>query len=274
MIIGLHILRGLAALMVAAFHMNAAAKAEEFDAGIFGLFRGGAVGVDIFFVLSGFIIYYVASRSQNWSPKQFMRGRFFRIYPMHWLSLIGALTLFYGLWFATGDASRIPTFHTIFASVFLLPVDTYVISIAWTLAVEMLFYILFAFTFKHGGRNDWLIAGLITWSAFSVLRSIFDFNFPGSTTLLNAAVPELLFGVVIAKLHLAGVSSFRLLALIFGIIATALHCIYYPVDTLEAWRPVIVGIPSAALVYGALGESILCALPDPHSILSHRRFCL
>ena len=88
----LQMLRGVAAAAVVVHHAlevsNGAASAFSPDF----LTTAGAAGVDVFFVISGFIILYTsfpAGRSPL-SPRTFMLRRMIRIYPMHWICLWGA----------------------------------------------------------------------------------------------------------------------------------------------------------------------------------------
>src|SRR5262249_43868408 len=73
---GIQYLRALAALGVVAFH------AAERTGGAFVI---GAAGVDIFFVVSGFIMMVIAERRPV-TPKRFIRERFERIAPAYWIA--------------------------------------------------------------------------------------------------------------------------------------------------------------------------------------------
>jgi peptidoglycan/LPS O-acetylase OafA/YrhL len=70
---GLQMLRGLAATLVVLFHLQATAVAEGFRPGIFGWFTGGGAGVDIFFVLSGFVIFHAVLGRPDMSAAAFLR---------------------------------------------------------------------------------------------------------------------------------------------------------------------------------------------------------
>ena len=80
-------LRGIAAIMVLLLH--------------FGIFKYGGAGVDLFFIISGFVIFMSIERSRN--LKAFWRSRFVRLYPSYWLSIAIAVfsnKLFHGFFFA------------------------------------------------------------------------------------------------------------------------------------------------------------------------------
>lgn len=77
MIGGLQMLRGVAATLVVLFHLQAAALFEGHDPGLLAWFVGGEVGVDVFFVLSGFVIFHAVEGRRHLGP-----GWFCRMSPM------------------------------------------------------------------------------------------------------------------------------------------------------------------------------------------------
>ena len=94
----------------------------------------GAQGVDIFFVISGFIMMHIMhQRSQNYL--EFFFARFFRIAPLYYLAT--------ALIILTGNAYE-PTFWHIIQSFSLLKVYWHkpVLAVGWTLEYEFCFYLL------------------------------------------------------------------------------------------------------------------------------------
>lgn len=255
MLSGIHLLRGLAALLVAGFHIQAAARGGEGgNPVLFEVFRGGALGVDIFFVISGFIIYYTASRAPVWSARNFVSGRFFRIYPVYWIVLAAFIALAFGLWMLTGDASKLPSTEVLVRSILLLPSDQYAISIAWTLTIELLFYALFAAVFRGKGQdNSLLFVCMLSWALFSILFTATGLQAGGMNVIFHPAVSELLFGVVIAHIYLAGERRFANASFALGLGGTLATLLFVEGGDLHTWRSVIAGVPAALLVYGALG---------------------
>jgi peptidoglycan/LPS O-acetylase OafA/YrhL len=65
-------MRGLAASSVLLFH--------------FGVFKYGCTGVDLFFIISGFVIFMSLEKSA--SLKRFWLSRLIRLFPSYWLSVI------------------------------------------------------------------------------------------------------------------------------------------------------------------------------------------
>lgn len=143
---GLQSLRALAALMVLAGHLLA--EAEHYT-GI--SLPGDAIpwtkGVDIFFVISGFIIARSAERFAG-NPRGFLLRRAFRVVPLYYLFttlMVLALLAFPG---AAKDTVLDP--GQIASSYLFVPFERYdgriapVLSLGWTLNYEIFFYVLAA----------------------------------------------------------------------------------------------------------------------------------
>jgi peptidoglycan/LPS O-acetylase OafA/YrhL len=83
--------RGLAALSVVIFHMHLVGSLTEL-----AFFRGSAVFVQLFFVLSGFVLTHGYGFKQNLNFSIFMKSRFFRLYPLHLFMFIVFILLEFG----------------------------------------------------------------------------------------------------------------------------------------------------------------------------------
>lgn len=249
----IHMLRGIAALLVAGFHLNAASNSEGFETTFFQIFKNGSIGVDIFFVISGFVIFLSASKSRNWAPLDFLQKRFFRIYPIYWLFLSVFLILCCALWLATGDTSKLPSAQVLIQSILLVPANEYAISIAWTLSVELTFYLIFCLTYKGAkGSLIPLLSALTLWSALSIVRTTIGHEGSFVFTLLHPAVPELFMGVLIAKLHLSGVKKWSTMAIALGFTGIMISLTFDHGDNYDDYRAIFAGIPAALLIYGTL----------------------
>ncbi|QQC65936.1 acyltransferase family protein [Paraburkholderia ginsengisoli] len=139
--------RGVAALLVVLFHLNGAVfgRPKYLPQKFWQGFSFGHAGVAYFFVLSGFIIFYIHASDVGVPHRltDFVRKRFIRIYPVYWIVL--ALTLPVYLLapsLGTGNELHWPNLLT---DIGLLPTK-YMPSliVAWTLKHEVLFYIVFA----------------------------------------------------------------------------------------------------------------------------------
>ena len=140
------VLRGLAALMVALSHLGYAMPVLK-DWRL-SVLEHGASGVDIFFVISGFIMVYT-TEGRATGPVRFMRSRVVRIVPLYWLLtfavFVAALVLPRLFAQVSADLPHLA------ASLFFLPQEkSPIVYVGWTLNFEMLFYVLFAIGLSIG----------------------------------------------------------------------------------------------------------------------------
>jgi exopolysaccharide production protein ExoZ len=248
MIGGLQMLRGLAATLVVLFHLQAAARAEGHDPGILAWFRGGEVGVDVFFVLSGFVIFHAAQGRQDRGAAWFLRQRFWRIVPPYWAVLALTLLALAGHAVMKGDWVEWPSAGVILVSVLLLPLPDQVMSVAWTLTVEGIFYLIFAATyFRWGARGA--ITALMVWSAVVLIFKYAQLKLPGEFGLiLYSGAVQFLFGALIALAIGKGWRAGAAPALVAGAVGLAL--VVSDIVGFGWGRVWVAGLPAALLVYG------------------------
>lgn len=122
----------------------------------------GWVGVEIFFVISGFVI---ANSASNVSAREFLVGRVLRLYPAVWVC--STLTLIVLLLFASGSASEFV--DPWLKARLLIPKGLngqWLDCIYWTLAAEMAFYgLVFCTLLTKKITLRHLAFGLTIWSA-------------------------------------------------------------------------------------------------------------
>jgi exopolysaccharide production protein ExoZ len=181
--------RGLAALWVVLFHVDALARLKGGSVFAGGVFATGYLGVDFFFVLSGFIIFWIHGGDIG-SPQMarpYFLKRFVRIWPL--LAAITTIKLLYAFAGGGGVPPEKLKFTVVLSSYLLLPqtVDP-VIDAAWTLCYEALFYILFGLAIVLG-RNV-ALAGAALWAGLCV------------ATAMIAPRPPLLLAFVFSPLNL------------------------------------------------------------------------
>ncbi len=137
-------LRGIAVIMVLALHIFATEKKYSPDQLLPDFLQLGAAGVDIFFVISGFIMTTV---TRNMAPdfssaSQFLLLRITRIYPLYWvvsLSLLSIAQLFPGITTPLATDSLF-----VVKSLLLYPQEHLpLLMVGWTLVHEMYFYAVF-----------------------------------------------------------------------------------------------------------------------------------
>ena len=156
--------RALAASLVVLHHAgNIMAQPRFYGEHPFsGHLQNFNVGIDFFFVLSGFIITWVhwrdigdPSRLGNYAAK-----RFLRIYPPYWGVMIPLAILYLSFPTAGISSQREPI--NIVLSIFLMPaVSQPVLGVAWTLVHEVFFYGVFACVIAAG---RWGLAIFPIWA--------------------------------------------------------------------------------------------------------------
>ncbi|MFG1349874.1 acyltransferase family protein [Xanthobacter autotrophicus] len=191
--------RGIAAILVVMHHSGSIMSqprffaTEPFDQHL----RYFNVGVDFFFVLSGFLITWVHLKDIGRPERlgNFARKRFLRIYPPYWGILFPLIALYLVFPGAGTPSQRDPV--NIVASILLLPYTVPpVLGVAWTLTHEILFYVLFAFAIVRG--RMWLSI-LPLWAVAIIGANIAfpSMSFPFSF-LLNPFNLEFIMGTAIA----------------------------------------------------------------------------
>jgi exopolysaccharide production protein ExoZ len=138
---GIQILRGYAAMLVVVTHLWSAgviSSALRFS-------RIGGLGVDIFFVISGFIMCYsLRDQISSNDSVQFLKKRVFRVYPIYLLVLIPFLVQYLNQPGTPVDPLMI--IGNLLLSPSFLGGSDYrmLVGPAWTLTYELFFYALFA----------------------------------------------------------------------------------------------------------------------------------
>ncbi len=188
----IHYLRGVAALFVVCYHLKFYLN-NVYDVKMLGdiLFKFGAFGVDLFFVISGFVICLATEKKGNERPLVFVAHRFFRIYPL----LIFCMALFYLLFNKGSDITPfirgiIPLNANYSAGA---PFFGWNILIpAWTLTYELAFYSVFllAMTISYRKRvmiTTFLILFFVIYFQWQFSKDI-TFSAYNKNSLLNGSV--------------------------------------------------------------------------------------
>jgi peptidoglycan/LPS O-acetylase OafA/YrhL len=165
---GLQILRFVAAMLVAVMHITQAISIHITGRGENVYWGTGAVGVDIFFVISGFVMMISTANVPFQAPHRrdnawiFIKRRILRIVPLYWFYTLLKAVLIVAIP-ALAVKSVITPWH-LAASLFFVPVTAPwgliqpVLPVGWTLNFEMLFYMVFACAIAIGApRIRWCL---------------------------------------------------------------------------------------------------------------------
>jgi peptidoglycan/LPS O-acetylase OafA/YrhL len=222
----------------------------------------GTFGVDLFFVISGFVL--VAARREGFqrpfSVLHFFYNRLSRIYPLYWFYCAMILAVFLVLpeWIPALRENR----TSIVASLLLLPQNVFpFLPVAWALVHVIYFYCVFTIFMLTSEKQ--MTNLLILW-AFLVMIGNLSYKYglfsqptPIMKLITSPLTMEFIAGCVIAKLIKGGMKSFGGTVMIVGaaLLITG-NGLYYAADPGKSprdWlRVAILGIPSILMVYGAV----------------------
>lgn len=266
-------LRAIAVLLVVWTHsIVAASYYSNPKQGVFFHLQGfGACGLDIFFVISGFIVSLVAVRraqqSRN-SARTFLSRRITRIFPLYWiLTLVIVLEAQLGshpiLW------HRVPWFPTLLLLPgWHYPVPPLILSLGWSLLFEIYFYLVLTawvrWTPQHVVRNTvlFLVAMVAVGAVFGMHRPLLVI---WSSPVALEFVLGCLIGQVYIRSHanahrifrnlgpwIAAVGAMALIVTIFIGYGTSSQASSI-LAGLDGWlRLGVWGVPSALLVLGGI----------------------
>ena len=237
----IQILRALAALSVMTVHTA-----------LPGHVTGGA-GVDLFFVISGFIMVYASEPlfGRRDAPRIFFLRRVVRIVPLYWAA---TATLVGILLHLRGDLVGMR--GMIIASFAFFPypapdgrmVPLHVLG--WTLNYEMFFYAVFAGAMVLSRRRT-VLAIVILFAAAVALGLAFKLPQPFAFWS-DPIILEFCFGMLLALAYREGVqlpyaaSVGLMLAGALGFVASAFF------DDSMAWRTIAWGVPATAVLAGSV----------------------
>jgi peptidoglycan/LPS O-acetylase OafA/YrhL len=139
--------RGFAALTVLVYHLIAHWDWKDFPtSGPLAWFRGGWMAVDLFFVISGFVIGLSAfgriARQGLGFRRAFVRSRLARIVPLHYLALLVYLVAVEPALWGKSDFWPDLATHLLFIHNLFLPYFGSINGPSWSLGTEMQFYLL------------------------------------------------------------------------------------------------------------------------------------
>ncbi|MGE7962065.1 acyltransferase family protein [Pseudomonas sp. NPDC089918] len=262
MLIGIHYMRGLAALMVVIFHaISFMVIYKNYNSPFAHHIL--ATGVDIFFVISGFLMVkttekYKGSRL-DW--KSFLYKRLVRITPMYWtITILIALAIMY----KPSLSEKTIDVDFLIKSLLFLPtkipnsdVQSTIIPVGWTLVYEMFFYMVFA-AFTAINYRKGLAAIILMFCMLSLAHSQFDNYY--LTLYTNPIILEFCLGMIIAKLSTPS-SKHALLLMGLGFLALTTGA-YFDGPHFNT-RFLSAGFGAALIIYGASGLKLKKTLVIP-----------
>jgi exopolysaccharide production protein ExoZ len=254
-LLSIQYLRGFAAASVLVYHtlLEVVPTGAKEPFYLYGL----AFGVDIFFVVSGFIM-WATTQGGRQRPLAFLQARIVRIVPLYWLALAAFLgVLWAGLGANGGSAALPPPGEVLRAYLFIPYIDSLTglnspfYTLGWTLSYEMFFYLVFAIALACRPRalRFALVAAVL--GTLVLARPFVGAEGPILFRVTSPLLLEFLAGMAIAaswrRLALPALAAVGLLA------SAAAFMAFLSSGHVEAWpRAVYFGLPAALIVLGTV----------------------
>jgi peptidoglycan/LPS O-acetylase OafA/YrhL len=183
--------RGVAAVAVLVQHLGSQ-QIRGFEPATRSFFNIGQFGVVAFCLVSGFIIPVSMEKYGKLAP--FWKARFFRLYPMYWVSLIAMLVIGYTGFAKLGRPFYIHPLLAIAANItmlqrFLMMPDAD--GVYWTLALELIFYVLCSLLLWRGWLKRPVLIALLAAGSVAATNNILAF-------VLHRSPPAMHFSLVLS----------------------------------------------------------------------------
>jgi peptidoglycan/LPS O-acetylase OafA/YrhL len=178
----------------------------------------GKYGVQLFFIVSGFVIYWTLNKVNK--PMDFIISRFSRLYPAYWVAAILTLSIIwiYGLPSRELDADQaimnIFMFHEYFN---IKHID----GVYWTLTVELTFYF-WIFIFYLTGLlkySEYLLSSIVLISIFQS-QGVIEIPWLLNKILIVEYVSYFMAGICFYKIANNVANRWTWVVLIFGLVST------------------------------------------------------
>ena len=254
-IISIQILRAFAALLVV-FH-HARYQIPEFEVFFYGgVWPFGQAGVDIFFVISGFIM-WVTTHDRRTTPLQFMTNRIVRIVPLYWLMTLAVAAAC--LIMPSQFRGVVLTPEHVVKSLFFIP-DFYpgmpsriwpLLLPGWTLNYEMAFYLVFAGALLLPRRLMIPLIGSLFTTAVAA-GFIFDFDSAVGMFYTESIIMEFVAGMMLGHLWLHGRLKVPPLPALAAIPAAFVALIALTPFSVPQTRLLVWGVPAVLIVTAGL----------------------
>jgi peptidoglycan/LPS O-acetylase OafA/YrhL len=170
-------LRGIAAIWVVVYHFSEIV-AKFVNPDTTHVIMKGYLMVDLFFIMSGFIISHVYEQSfrnniQTTPFRQYIVARFARIYPLHFFTLLVLviLAVFSGAWNLVQDPAAIPTHLFLLHSFGIHKIFTWNVP-SWSISAEWWAYMIFPVLVIFLNRNKKFAVALLTFSVVVAYTAI------------------------------------------------------------------------------------------------------
>jgi exopolysaccharide production protein ExoZ len=252
---GIQALRGIAASMVVIFHTTLMLS-ERPGVKIYP-WTNGAAGVDVFFVISGFVmaVSTIGREHKTHPARSFLERRFIRLVPLYWAMTLLMVVKLAALRMAPRGAASpyiVETpFSYVLSSMLFLPyrnsagVIFPIVPAGWTLSFEMLFYGLFALALALRMRVALLLTPVMI--TLAVISFFHTESWPTFTVLADPLLLEFLAGLLLGEAITKGFQGRIGLSVSLGLLALPV-LLFIPEKNPPTMRVLFFGIPAYLLV--------------------------
>ncbi len=252
----LQALRGVACLAVVLYHQHQWETNFPTAPAFFAPFRWfGYAGVDLFFVISGFIIAHSNCKRLG-QPRElgtYLFRRFWRLYPLYWIALGIAVLIMHKIF--KQDLKAMDWSGNAVCWFGLWPGIHHFMPHAWTLTFEMLFYVAFGVLFLLPLRIGIGLLGLWGAAALAVTASGWQSPSRFVHTVTLPYVLEFLAGAIVSWIVRRNWTGYFRPAMVFALAWAAIAGVLVN-DRNSEWlaqyprvRIVVFGLPAALIVY-------------------------
>lgn len=201
-------------------------------------------GVDFFFIVTGFMIYYLYHKHAGVPGKtsEFILKRAIRIYPLYWIFTLILIAVPFISLSKTGGYS----WEHIIKSLLILP-PVPILDSAWSLCHVMFFYLMFS-AFLY--RPKFFKPIIFLWVIATVLIELKIVPYPENSFIFSFSSLEILFGCLVAHLTLKYTfknSTLMILVGLFGFLAVWVNNFY---NFIYIHGPSVFSISSMILMLG------------------------
>lgn len=249
----IQILRAIAVIGVLFFHMIVTEKKYSVDSTILtDSLKIGESGVDLFFVISGFIMAIITYK--NWGrcdSVKFLLKRISRIFPVYWFYSLITLSIFIIMpsWVNNSQNNQ----FNLITSLLLFPSKNLpLVLVAWSLIFEFYFYIVFSVFISFKKQyvitilSFWLVSLIVFNSIFEIESSRYLLRFftsPYSIEFILGVFTYILFHEIKIKIP----SSFYILAIIMSL--ATIIMLYFEIHELALIKSLILGCLFSIIIF-------------------------
>lgn len=260
MILSVQYMRAIASILVLMHH--AAWKGEQYSTNPMDWFHVGTSGVDLFFIISGYIMCHVVTAKKQ-SFVIFLKSRCARILPLYWLLTTIAL---FGFIFFPEKINSSGGVTDILNSYILFPTNNkYLIQNGWTLSYEFYFYVIFSIGFFFDGICKYVVPAaiiifLVIIGAVLAIPASSTCNFFFSFFLLEFVYGIIAF-LILKKIKFSKYTSVCMLLL------SIVCMVYVNINGFSGYRVLYYGLPCFVLFVSLVSLERFCQIYKNNWIL-------